>query len=296
MSVTTSDVVFIPQIIGDAAVSILFKRTPLLASGYIADGKAIAAYPGTGSKVTYPCWSDPLSADFDYMVQTTVSNSRTGVNGYAFQQSSYTEDLLEKTVSVDIDNVLRADMIPDNGVIEFYADVVSKGMARAIQADLISKAESTNLSVDITGESTKTLTVESILRARMEWGEYANSAKPALFVHSKQYKDLAKSTDFVSIVNGFNRNLGDADPNSIGPVANIHGVDLWLCDSITKTGNNYTSLMIMPDSLVLFIKDVETVDPIRHAGSRVVTLDTHFRWSSTLLRNSPRGVVKLITQ
>lgn len=295
MSITTANNVFIPQSIGDLAVDVLFKRTPLLASSVVSDARQMGFYSGQGKDITFVSFTDPLNLDYEYLLETSVSNSRDGVSGYAFAQSSYVETLQEKTISIDFDGHLFNDTIPGQ-LKSFYADIVAKKSAAAIQRDLLDKAEDTNLVFDVTGESTKTLTCDYILAARMEWGEMANSAIPALFISSSQYKDLAQTSDFKTLAAAFNRSIVDANVNSAGPIAKIHGVDVWLCDSITKTGSDYTAIMGMPGALGLYIKDVVALDPIRHAGSTVVTLDYHFRWASTLYRNSPRGTVKLITR
>jgi len=277
------------------AVDILFAKTPLLSTNVVSDARDFATWEKGGKDVSFITFEDPLDSNYDYLVSNKIGDSRTGVASYALQQDSYTETLQEKTISIDLDGDLLTDTMPDS-IKNFYADLVARKSASTIQRDLLNKAEQTDLVLDVTGESTKTLTCDYILDARMKWGEHANSESPSLFISAKQYKDLAKTSDFKTFATGFNRVIADSTINAVGPIATIHGVSLYLCDAITLSSGDYTAIMAMPNALGLFIKDARQLEPIRHAGTTVLTWDFNFRWASTLYRRSPRPTVKLITE
>lgn len=361
MAVTVNSDVFVPQVIADIATDILFKKAKLINSPYVQDGRPQLIQDG-GDTMTFPYWS----TDIEGIVQDQVA-TRTGVTPSKLQMGSYTEATNNKIISIDMLKSTRQDiarMADPNGHI---AMVVANESRREIQRSLISKAQGTALSHSTYG--TGGLTVDSILDAKMQWGEYADDGMPGLFVHSSQFNALAKTDDF--------KELGTATTNNAivnasapqGAVAVVHGCLIMLLDSITRKGGtvvsitrssavatlttgaahgfevgdqikiagatqteyngtftvasvptattltyavsgtpdtpatgapvitpHYTALMMLPGALWFLMKQGIENTQHRHAGSPVITDDFDFRYCTTLVRQNPRRVVKLITE
>ncbi len=295
MAIVQNSDIFVPQVIGDVASDILWTKVPLLRSQYVKNAAGDVWSEG-GNTVTFPYFDTTLTGQ----VQDQVNNSRTGVTPTKVSVSSYTETLSNKIVSLDFDkNVLR-DASSATDLNQHVGEVVARESAATIQNALITSAEGTSLELDITGESTTTLNVDSIVEAKMERGEWSGAGMPALFVHSKQYTDLAKSSDFKTLATAATTTLASAGNMPDGAVAMVHGCWVVLMDSISTNTvpdpDQYTALLVYPDALGLYMKQEIEASEKTHAGSSVLTYDFDFRFTTTLYRNNPRGVVKLITE
>lgn len=364
MAITTNSDVFIPQVIADIATDILFKKAKLVNSPYVADGRPQLIQDG-GDTMTFPYWD----TDVDGLVQDQVS-TRDGVTPSKIEMGSYTEATNNKIISIDMLKSTRQDiarMADPNGHI---AAVVANQSRLEIQRSLIAKAEGTTLSHSIySGSGADGLTVDSILDAKMQWGENADDGMPGLFVHSAQFNHLAKTDDFKSLGTATTNNAIVNAAAQQGGVAIVHGCLLMLLDSVTVKGGTvssitrssavatvttaaahkfvvgdtvtisgatqteyngsftitsvptattftyavsgspatpatgtpvitpqYQSLMMLPGALWFLMKQGIENTQHRHAGSAVITDDFDFRYCTTLVRQAPRRVVKLITQ
>lgn len=292
MAITALANVFVPQVVGDTATDILFKKVPLLQSGYVVNAQPISIN-GAGNTITFPYWDTNVSG----LVQNQT-NSRTGVTPGGFTMSTYTETIQNKIISLDFEKNVLTDIAPSADLNGVVANKVAKLSAADIQSLLITKAETTNLSLDITAASTKTVTVDSIVRAKMLRGEYAEGT-PALFLHSKQFADLATTSDYKSLASAANPAIVSAMGLPPGTVAVVHGVAIVLMDSVsidtTPNPDTYTALMLWPGALQLYIKQTVEASQKTHAGSNTITMDFDFRYGATLFRDSPRGAIKFIT-
>lgn len=292
MAITVLADVFVPQVVGDKVTDILFRETPLLRTGVVKPIRP-KSYDAAGNTVTFQVWNTDTSG----IVQNQVKNSRTGVTPSKLSATSYTETLLDKIVSLEADEDVFTD---SEGVNEHIAEVVSNEMMGEVQATLIARGAATALSLDISAGSgaAAKLSVDAIAEAKAKRGEHAGKGMPILFVNSKQFTDLQKTSDFKSLGSAATNSIVQAGGLPPGTVAVVWGVAIVLLDAIAADGSsNYTSLMCWPGSLGLWVKkEVTHKGPINHAGSNVVTHDFSARWGATLIRQNPRGVVKLITK
>lgn len=364
MAITTNSDVFIPEVVADIATDILFKKAKLLNSPYVADGRPQLIMDG-GDTMTFPTWS----TETDGIVQNQTS-TRTGVTPSKVQMSSYTEATNDKIISIDMLKKTRQDIARMANPNAHIADLVARESRAEIQRSLIAKAEGTSLSHSIySGSGADGLTVDSIIDAKLQWGEYADDGIPGLFVHTNQFAHLAKTDDFKTLGTATTNNAIVNAAAQQGAVAMVHGVLIMLLDSITTKGGTvssitrssttatvttaaahnfvagdtvtisgatqteyngtftvlaaptsttftytvsgtpatpatgspaittqYVGLMMLPGALWFLMKQSIENTQHRHAGSPVITDDFDFRYCTTLVRQAPRRVVKLLTQ
>jgi hypothetical protein len=240
MPITLPSDVFVPEVIADITSDILFKETLFINSPYVVDGTP-AVYRDGGSTLTFPYWDTEKSG----LVQDQVEN-RTGVAPSKIHMGDYTEPVANKIISFDFSENAMQDILQSANPNQHIAEIVASESQLEIQASLIAKAEGTSLLDEASYISANTaqqkLTVDSILRAKMVWGEKAAGVTPGLFVHSKQYTDLAQTDDF--------KQLGTATTNNAivqaqapqGAVAMVHGCLIYILDSITSKGGSVVSI------------------------------------------------------
>ena len=292
-NVTTSADLFMPQVVGDHATDILLQRDAMLRS------RAVTVMPGDiwarggNDKLDIPTFTTDLSD----MVKAAVRDSRAGVDPEKVTMDSYQEDVLSRVISIDADSLALEDA-PEY-VQEHLSAIIAERVSASIQADLIAKAAGTSLELDITGETDKALTVDGLLRAKMKWGDYFGEAEPVAFLHPKQFEDLALTEDFKELGSAATGSLVTVAAGASPIAARVHGIDIVVLNGLPVTAgtpDKLTALLCQPGALPFSIRKNPETHLIRHPGSAVVTLDTTFRWVSTLARRQPRPVVKLITE
>ena len=298
MSITElSDLHSIKQI-GTNAVGVAFKSTPILAIPGLTEDVTDRIADAGGEKVTYTVWDTALTQNAASITQDSIVNSRTGVTPSKLSLTSYDETAISKTISIDIDKFAMDDSSED--VQAHLSQLVGKEFSRVIQDSLITNGVGSDKSVDITGETDKKMSVAAIVRARLAWGEHASEiGNPTLFLTTVQFADLVKDSDFKNLSTGGSNTPVKANEDwSKYVIASVYGVNIVLCDSLPNTGGatpKYTSLLIGEGAFGLHIGNVPETDKVISQGSRIHTLDTHFRFSTTLFRHAPKRVVKLIT-
>lgn len=289
MAVTvTGDIAQISQVaeaalgVTRAIPSILSVKNPEVAVRI--DGQLTG--PVSGNSISFPYWSETLPS-----AQACTRDSRTGVTPDKISLAADTVTATARVVSIDFDSYALSDASADAWAHLAY--VTGRSLALALQSDLITAAETTTLSLDWSAEGN--LTVDAILQARCEWGEYASEySQCALFVTTPVFKGLAQTNDYKSAVtrdSSIGRQNEDWTHN---PVAIIHGCSIYLNDSLTAADGVATCLLCAPEALQYFVADEPKSVLHRHAGSSVCTLDSHFRTACTLPKTAPRKVVKLL--
>jgi hypothetical protein len=169
-----------------------------------------------------------------------VRTSKTGVEGEKIKIGKYTEDVLGKTIPVEYDMFALQDAARISDVNGFLGRVIAQSQAETVQRSLIDRAAAPGAyERSRLGETVKTMTVDAILNAKMAWGEkvamFSPGNRPGLYVHSKQFEDLAQTADYKS--------LGTASTTSIveieqmaGAQAIVHGVPIYPLDSVPNSG------------------------------------------------------------
>lgn len=237
MAITQLTDVVVPQVIADLAREILFAKTLLINSPYVGDGSA-QVYRDGGNTLTFPKWTTSQTG----LVQDQV-DTRTGVTPSKITMDSYTESVVDKIISFDVNKHVLQDILASASPEMHIAELVAQQVQVEIQQSLIAKALGTGTAYDAYSlGSGNTLSVDAILAAKMQWGEHAAGQTPGLFVHSKQFTDLAGTSDF--------KNLGTATLNNPivnaaagqGAVAIVHGVLIYLLDSITVKSGTVSSI------------------------------------------------------
>jgi hypothetical protein len=292
MAVTTATDLQSIQQLGDAATDVAFAATPILAiPGLAIDVRGRISDAG-GDSIDFSVWETDVSA----ITQTAVRNSRTGVTPSKLSLTSYNEPAKTKIISIDGDRYAISDSSED--ALLHLAQVIGKEFAREVQSNLITQAVDATNGTDLVHTAANKLTVSDILAARLKWADHASEiGAPYLFLASSQFADLATDSDFKTMAAG-----GSATP--VLPqgdwtrfvVAQVFGVNLVLCDSLpVSAGVSKTALMIGPGAFGIYVANSPETVMLDHAGSSVKTIDTHFRYASTMYRHNPRRVVKLVT-
>jgi len=367
MAVTSITDLYDPEVIADLAAEHLETATPLLASGAVVRDEE--AFSSGGNVATFLAW-DELDEDF---VKDAPAAGAT-VESAIVSLGSYTEAVVSKLISIGLHKYAVQDFVggDKDGLLEAYIGrKVAEKVSSTMQAEIRSKADATNLALDITAETSGTLSVDSIARARAKFGEHARG-RLELFIHSNQYEKLATSDDFKALGSAASPVVVQSSPDSdaVHPIAVVHGCNVWIMDSIknqfgfpaisgitrssgvatattasahglvvgdkvrisgaTQTEYNgtvvvvtvptsttftyavsgtpdtpatgtiiavpiYTALLCRPRSLGLYIHRNPETEEKKIPRSLDRILDIDFRWASTLYRNVPRGVVKLLT-
>lgn len=241
MAITGAGDVFIPQVVADIATDILFKETLFLNSPYVTDGSPMV-YRDGGNTLTFPYWTDE---DPD-IVQDQVVNSRSGVTPSKISMNTYTETVRNKIVSFDFDENIFDDILQSANPNQHIAMKVAERSKAEIQSHLIAKAESTSILDEVSylhgTAASQLLTVDSIGRAKLAWGEKAAGAVPGLFVHSKQFQDLIATDDYKKLGTATTNNAIVQAQAANSAVAMVHGVLLYLLDSVTVKGGTVSGI------------------------------------------------------
>ncbi len=297
MAVTVATDIFSQEAYGGAVAGVAFSSVPLLA----IPGLVTMVEPGGnvgGDTITFSHWNTSLTG----LTQPSVRTARAGVTPSKVSLADYQETAVSKTISIDIDSMTQDDSA--ESVRGHIAEITGAEFGRTLQdlllANAINATTGTTLALDITAQTLKTMNVDSILEARLKWGDHAGEYQPYLFMHSAQFTSLAKSSDFKTLAGGGATALvRGVDDWSRFVVAQVHGIPIILLDNAqlidASTPNKYTALMVAPGAFGAFVGTIPSPTVIRHPGSTVVTIDSHFRLSSTLYRHVPRRAVKLLT-
>lgn len=284
--------------VGQNAVDVAFAATPLLAiPGLAVDVSGRIADAG-GNSIDFTVWD----TDIEGITKDAVRNSRTGVTASKLSLSSYTENAISKTISIDADRYAIKDASED--VLNHISNVVGKEFAKVIQMNLIAQSvdttNGTDLVHDITGETVKKMNVASILKARLKWGEHSSEiGTPYLMMTTAQYADLASDTDFKAMAAGGSATpvLPNADWSKY-VVANVFGCNIVLLDSLPATTGatpKITALMVGEGAFGVYVANEPETVFVDSPGSLIQTIDNHFRFATTMFRHNPRRVVQLIT-
>jgi len=298
MAVTVATDIFSQEAYGGAVTGVAFASVPMLA----IPGLVTTVEPGNnvgGDTITFSHWNTSLTG----ITQPSVRTARAGVTPSKVSLADYQEAAVSKTISIDIDSMTQDDSA--ESVRGHIAEITGAEFGRTLQdlliANAINATTGTTLALDITAQTLKTMNVDSILEARLKWGDHAGEFnQPYLFMHSAQFTSLAKSSDYKTLAGGGNTALvRGVDDWSRFVVGQVHGVNLCLLDNAqlidASTPNKYTALMVAPGAFGAFIGTIPSPTVIRHPGSTVVTIDSHLRIATTLYRHAPRRVVKLVT-
>lgn len=223
--------------------------------------------------------------DSSGFAKDAVRDSRTGVTAEKLQMASYTELVENKTVSIDGDIFAMTDAGLEV-VSDHLQDVVIESYARTIQRSLIGKAMQTDLLHDLTvGGGAGLVTIDSILDAKMAWGEHASGVAGAvLFLHSKQYRDLAKTEDFKALASAATPAVVEGGAAGSPIVATVHGIGIALLDSIvntaglpaiasiTRVSDEATVETATPHGLAIGdVVEIAAADQVEYNGVKVVT-------------------------
>ncbi len=286
---------------------------------------------------------------------------------------SYHETAEAKVISVDGDSYALKDS--SEGHLQYLALITGEEFGRVVQSSLFNKSldpvDGTPLVHDITGETTKTPTVDSILGAGLKWTDKRSRMRGvALLIQSAQFASLAGTSDYKTLSSKAEASVVKATESiSDMVVGAVHGIPLVLCDelpnqaeleiaSITRASSTatlttttdhglqtgekititgatqseynvtdaviivvdatsftfdvtgtpatpatgtpaisprYTAALVAQGAYGRYISNKPETKKIDHAGSSVVTIDTHFRFATTLMRHNPRRVIRFVT-
>ncbi len=296
MAVTQNTDLHSIQQVGTSAVDVAFSATPLLAIPGLAIDVKGRISDGGGDSIDFSVWETDVSA----ITQNAVRGARAGVTPSKLTLTSYNEQAIAKVISLDGDRYALSDSSEDS--LAHISSIVGKEFARVIQANLIAQAVDPTKGTDLVHSATAKLTVSDILKARLKWADHASEiGAPYLFVHSSQFADLATDADFKTMAAGGSATpvLPEADWTRF-VVAQVFGCNIVLCDSlpidVTATPDTKTALMVGAGAFGVYVADDPDTIILSHAGSAVQTIDTHFRFATTLFRHNPKRVVKLVTK
>lgn len=231
MAVTALSDVFVPEVIGQVATDILFTKVPLLRDGYISDAEG-GIYNEGGNTVTFPYFN----TDID-VVQDNPGATRSGVTPTKVSMGSYEEPVRSKIISIDMEKYALTDASRRANLPQHVAGVVATQSAVTIQRQLVLSAHDTDLQLSLLGETDKTLSVDSILEAKMKRGEYADEGMPILYASSKQLTDLAKSSDFKTLASANTPAIVNGMNPPQGALGVVHGCWVKSMDSIRNTAS-----------------------------------------------------------
>lgn len=290
MAITISSDLHSLDQVGQAAVDVAFSATPLLTvPGLVTDVRGRLNDAG-GDTIVFPVWETDTTGQVQAANRTTL----TGVTPTKVELDSYTETAVTKVISVAADRFAVNDA--SEGFLDHLAVLVGREFGKTVQASLITAAEGTDLSYDATEVGAGGLTVNSIMRARTMWGDHASElGSPVLLCSTTAFIGLAESEDYKSLASSGSTLVAGTD--WIKAVGIVHGVPIYLCDSVSSTGTpaKYTNLLVAQEALGIYVADKPATERILTPGTAIATYDTYIRYAVTLWRNHPRRVVKLVS-
>lgn len=166
---------------------------------------------------------------------------------------------------------------------------IARSLAAGVDKAVYTEMLTTNLKHDITADVVKTLTYDSIVDAQAKMGEEFYKNRPVLVVHSKQFADIRKSTDFKAGAVALGLNFDSLIQGMLIDVPVI------VSDRITKDGGNkYHALLVAPGSVVLAYKKRPIIESDKDILSQKTYLASFVHYGVELA-NADRGVVEIIT-
>ena len=246
MAILTPSDVFVPEVLGDTVIEILYAKTDFLNSGYVADGRVSGGYD-QGNTIKFP----KFTADGDLGVQTLPTDA-SSVTADKVSMSYDSESVTGAIIAYEWTKATMEDAIRAGNVAGFLAEVVAKKYRIEIQRALLATAAATSLSYTEGGDGF--VTYKGLLAAGIKnWGEYAWDEDPLTIMHSKVVFDLLNTDEA-------KRNLLFGGPGTVesGKIMRIAGKNIMALDSVPKTGSGastvYTNIMLRKGGLSLFMK------------------------------------------
>ncbi|MBI1291195.1 hypothetical protein GC173_08110 [bacterium] len=279
----TGDVV-IPEVISAEAVqNALFEELPLLRGPHVLDLSSTkdVIYKDGGDTITFLTqeFADGVTSAGEY-AKPLVRDSKTGADGTKIVIDKYTEAVSGKQVPIVYEEYMMEDVATQADVNGFLGRLIGQSQGETIQRALVAKANADGcLRVSRLSETTKTLSVDAILRAKTAWGDkafnFVPGSRPGLYLHSKQITDLLESAEYKSLGTAATTSIVQVEAEA-GAVAVIHGVVLYPMDTvpnqaaipaitgITQTGG--TATVTTDGAHGLVVGDVVSISGASQAG------------------------------
>lgn len=217
----------------------------------------------------------------------------SAVAGSGITLTEQTVALAEKIVSYNLDKWATGDAAFDLSTeLQInLAEQVSQEMTYGLINAAVDGANQTV--VDLTTETTTTMSLDALGAARRVVGDYANNKQYALIMHSAVFEDLMEDDAVQSAQkNGTNVAVYTG-------VANVlRGIPLIVTDLCSESSGVYTSVLVQWGKLGYLAKDSEflSMDSVHIAGTKFTRVDWSFRWKALLEADySSRSAVKILS-
>lgn len=233
-----------------------------------------------GNKVTIP-YTAPL-ADGEVVAEGSALTPEANNDG---------------TVEITIKKAGKAVKMTSEAILSAAYDAkserrgqIAKSLARKVDSDVITEMMKTTLKKDISAEvSANTINYDAIVDAQALGGEEFYKTTPILLVHSKQFADLRKTSEFKA----GKENLGLSMAGLAGTLVDVPVV---VSDRIVKdVDGKYHALLVVPGSAVLAYKRrpnlLGDVDAL--SEEEILASFVHY---GVKLPNDKRGIVEIVTK
>lgn len=293
MSVTTAADIFTVDKVGELAVDVAFAAVPMLQIPGLIPRVENQVQGARGSDtIKFPFWETDIAG----ITQDAVRNSRSGVAPSKLKLSAKAEESLTKTISIDVDKFMLTDS--HSSVYEHIAHIVGAEFGRVIQDDIVGKALVNGIHFDYSGID---LNIDTVLKSRGKWGDKLSEIRGAtLFVRTDVFERMAEDSDYKRMVAGGQYTpIRQEEDWSELVVATINGIRVVLLDSIPDLLDEDEKPVARQSLLVgegfggVYVADDPSTEEISHAGSAVKTIDSHFRFATTVFNHNPRRVVRI---
>lgn len=288
MSTITPSDVFQPEAIGPAAIDILFVKNTLLASGFIADARAIGAFASSPDDIKFP----KITSDGALGAQD-LPESGSAVTPDKVTMSYDSESSIDKIIAYQwtlkaLETAIQGQGFSPGSVEAMIASFVARKAGNAIQTSLLSCAATaaTAATQDYT-DPAGTATYAGLLRTEYAyWGEYAGDGDTIAVMHPNCVYDLLLTPEVQKA-----QVYGAPASVVSGRVMQLAGKTILPLAAITSSAGVYSNLILRRDALQFFpLRDLSyQQQPV--ANSDAWNTWFTFRYAVHAAIDKPRGFI-----
>jgi hypothetical protein len=248
MAIITPSDVFQPEFIGDTAIEILFSKTDLLTSGFIADARAMGAFADSADDIKFPKYTGMGSDAQDLPEDGSAVTPDEITMGYD-SESSIDKIIPYRWTQKALETALRGGQKAPGSVEKMIAMAVAQKSKKAIQASLITCATTAATAASqVYTDPAGTSTYAGLLRTEYGYfGEYAGDGDTLAVMHPNCVYDLLLTPEVQKA------QVYGAPPSVVsGKVTMLAGKAILPLSAVPVTAGVYSNLILRRNVLSLY--------------------------------------------
>ena len=283
-TMTEGSVEFTPERIGEVIYDTVYEQLALLQTPAVRP--LAAQFNAGGNTVTFPVF-EGVTGNFSTLDATDSTGLSPDVS-YA-EMTFETAPVQSKILDVGIKGTTLDDAYRGGqfAIVDAILEDVAAKAAKIVDSALITTAETTSLSKDVTGDTDKKPSRNNIIAAKAKWGDRMN--QPAVLVlHSAQFAYLLGEVKDYNI-------YGSNVVTTAGTLPQVLGMPIVISDALTVDNLKYTGLIVAAGGLGFDFHRSLSYKVIEQTGDKNVH-EFVMRFITKLFRrNGAHQAIKLIT-